>query len=463
MKRMLSLLLALLLLVGCLTSCGSTKPADESLAGSEITEETPKEPVQESEKPEEPAEAPANSTELFYQYLSDTVIPEMGLSNLNSVSVDTEGFEKEYPAKLGDEGFLGLVSASIRDFDGDGSDEMVTFSLVNSQIFHTWLREYIRDDMWLLSVVGLQLDLYALEDGQVVHKDTDANLTWIDGLSWGPMAAGLEQYEDKIYIWGKAHSENTSTYGNAPFCISHVENGVFVRDYVDGMTWGQEDLSEELSEVATSHMIIRNTPLIDVANAVDRYPNSADKWTETFGERLVMNLWLEGDWDNWGLLHADVEDFTNLRYILEHKDYNIAPLPIEPLPQVGSEGGLADKAKAFAETQFNNEISSINNWESEGTFHSEITLFSGNVLRLRYDMVSGEFTQIILNADDMESWYQEKDLLLQHPDLNLNADSISPMLGKCSMTAFSGGVDAGDYTVTIVEVMSAVLSLTPNK
>ncbi len=72
-------------------------------------------------------------------------------------------------------------------------------------------------------------------------------------------------------------------------------------------------------------------------------------------------------------------------------------------------------------------------------------------------------TQIILNCSDTESWYNEKDLVLQNPTLGLDPDAIAPMLGKCSMTQFSGGIDAGGYTVTVVEVIAPVLNITPNK
>ena len=123
---------------------------------------------------------------------------------------------------------------------------------------------------------------------------------------------------------------------------------------------------------------------------------------------------------------------------------------------------MAEKAKTLADTLLPGLTGSANNWEDEyGYFHSEVSLFSGNTLLLTFD-AAGDVTQIILNCSDTESWYNEKDLILQSSALGLDPDTIAPMLGKCSMTQFSGGVDVGGYTVTIVEVVAPVLNIRPN-
>lgn len=458
MKTVLSLILAIILCLGCLSGCHSavTPPDTTQFEPAETTipEET------------EATAAFASPRELFYAHLQSVVIPEIGLADLSRVSVDTDSFDDEHVPLLEVEGFLGLASASVRDFDGDGTEEMVTFTLQGTDIFNTWTREYIREDMWLTSTVNIQLDLYVIEDGQVAHKATEECLTYIDGYSWGPMAAGLEMYDGIIYIWGKAHTENPSTYGISPFAIYHVENNEFIRDYADGLDWGQISLEQEFMEVWTSGMKINNTPLIDVHASVDRIPGSASKWPDTFGDRLQLNVWLESDWSNWGILNAEAADYTGLRQILENgvDSFEAPELPDNSDWSASTQTNLEEAAHAFAQ-QVSLSLIDAGSWEDEGVFQATYTLADSSELRLKYNTETGKLIQIMLLSDGSqvsEYWYTYKDLILQHPDLAFDANEIAPMLGECSFMDFASGVEIGNAYILIGQVVSATLNITFN-
>lgn len=464
MKALLSLILAAVLCLGCLTGCKSTAtPPITTQAEPAATAETT---LPEETPTEETVLTAATPKELFYAHLQNAVIPQVGLACLSRVSVDTDSFDKEHVPLLKEKGFLGLASASVRDFDGDGTEEMVTFTLQGTDIFNTWTREHIREDMWLTTTVNIQLDLYVIEDGQVVHKDTEECLTYIDGFSWGPMAAGLEMYEGVIYIWGKAHTENPATYGISPFAIYHVENNQFVRDYADGLEWGQASLEQEFMEVWTSGMRINNTPLMDVHASVEYIPTGISKWPDTFGARLQLNVWLESDWDNWGTLHAEATDYTGLRQILENgvDSFETPKLPDNSDWSTDSTADLQKAALDFAR-MISTALIDGGSTEREGIFQANYILDDSSELRLKYDAQTGKLIQIMLLSDGTpvsEYWYQYKDQILKHPDLALDADAIAPMLGECSMTEFSSGVEIGNAYIGIVLVNSATLNITFN-
>lgn len=455
MKKLLSMILILALLL-CLCAC---KPADSD-DGTAVPQTTG------GAKETTAASAAMKERELFYQYLADVVVPEIGLADLSAKEIDTKNFNYFHPPLLKDAGFTGLAAAAVRDFDGNGTEEMVTFTVAKVTLIHTWLQPFYGEDFWNWDCLSIEMDLYTIEDGAVVHKDHEASLSVLDGYSWGPMVAGLEQCGDTIYLWGKSHMEDPSTYGCSPFTVYHIENDEFVFDYAEGFEWGQISLEGDFWELNTTKLDIHALSLGDIDQIVKKMPNSDTQWYEKLGDRLQLEVYLSSNLSTWGVLEAQGTDHTNLKAILSE---GVDAYPVQPLPQeelLSASDAMDqianDAYELLAEMTIGQGLESKDHWEEDGKLHIEYVTHY-NEIRMTYDAQTGKLLQIMLLSEDSKadsSWYSTKDALLQHEAFGLKAEEVEELLGKVSWTKYSGGLELSNATVGIAQVMSCVLNIT---
>ena len=113
MKKLLALILALVMILSLLAGCSSgLNESDEE--DERDSEETTQEPTTE---PTEPSDIENDQRQLHYDYLRSTLIPELGLADLSSISwvhASTRGGVENHPQHLIDNGRGGILSAVVR-------------------------------------------------------------------------------------------------------------------------------------------------------------------------------------------------------------------------------------------------------------------------------------------------------------------------------------------------------------
>ncbi len=268
--------------------------------------------------------------EEMYEYLFDTVIPEQGLAKLEKISWIISGIPDGVDSNLGflkDEGYWGVISAVVRDFDMDGSQDMVVFRLDGVPQNQIWHPIYSSASDMLSYVISV--DFYAMYNGSITLCDSYPHLMTLDGQSWGFITVALEQMEDGIYIQAWSEAEDYSTYGATPNSVFHIEDGKFVFDYLSGIRYGQSVYSEDPNEVlGTSNLKPREYSLFSF-NLNCREVDPAGDPREN---RYVLHLLVTLDSFSDGKISYCGTDYTGLRIIAEE---GISAFPHTPLPQGG--------------------------------------------------------------------------------------------------------------------------------
>lgn len=448
-KGFLFLCMAVLLLLSS-SACSTAAPevsssAAESEASFSALEEEKDTESEASSVPE--ASAPeTDSRTAFYEYLKSTVIPEEGLANLGVLSLNTE--EKE--SGLAGQDGLGLLSADVRDYDGDGAEDMVTFSIAEKKMGDTSLGALMYDGE--TSCIALEMRLYTMDgSGVVALSDTVNAVAEIEHSSWGPMVAGVQEVDGIPYLYGYCTLEDVATYGASPFTVYHVEKGKFVFDLIDGhIGWGQGSYTGDANaELGTRKLAIVKTPLNDVYNQVNKLRTDGDHAAEENAEVLqklegsaaaYVGMYVESYPDT---VTSRAADYTYLREILEKgleafaAEQALRPTP-EPSAEPESEYAEIEASIAGLVGEIE-EISGmpltlVNEEIADGSYSVRYEAAERTGVQVVYSTESGAPTRIgvFANGGDVtEEWLALKDAVLTAPSLGFNADDAAAFLGDC--------------------------------
>ncbi len=382
----------------------------------------------------------------MYEYLQNTLIPAQGLAKLEDISwqhSSTKGGVESNLGFLQEQGYWGILSAVVRDFDMDGNQDMVVFRLEGVPQSEIWAPIFNPDFHWLSYVISV--DLYTLENGSICLTDNYPHLMTLDGLSWGPLTVALEQMEDGIYIQSWSSAEDYSTYGASPRSVFHIQDGQFVFDYLDGIRYGQASYDGDVNAVlGTTDLKPREYSLFDF----EITPDQVDPAGDSRENRYVLQLLVKNDQDDYKCMHYAATDYTGLRIIL---DQGLDAFPHDPLPQGGklpedtSLKAYEPTAQAFIDhiiRQAGCEI--VDSYASHSTnsgyvdFSWETAEASSILLRMNED---GNFLYIGLHTNewkDLEDFISVKDAILDYPDLGLDTQAIQVFKGKVNSKYLNG-------------------------
>ncbi len=384
--------------------------------------------------------------EAMYEYLQNTLIPAQGLAKLEDISwqhSSTNGGVESNLGFLEENGYLGILSAVVRDFDMDGNQEMVVFQLDSMPQNEIWAPVFSETYQWLSYVISAELYTF---HGESIHlSDSYPCLITLDGLSWGPLTVALEQMEDGIYIQSWSSAEDYSTYGASPRTVFHVSGGKFVFDYLGGISYGQRVYDGDLNEtLGTTNLKPREYSLFSFDLTWDQVDPAGDAREN----RYVLHLDVTNDEEDYKHIHYAAVDFTGLRIIL---DQGLEAFPHEPLPQGGklpedtSLKAYEPTAQAFIDhiiRQAGCEI--VDSYASHSTdsgyvdFSWETAEASSILLRMNED---GNFLYIGLHTNewkDLEDFISVKDAILDYPDLGLDTQVIQVFKGKVNSKYLNG-------------------------
>lgn len=236
--------------------------------------------------------------EVYYKYLQDVILPEYKLAKLgtlnwrvNDLTSSAKGNMADAMAdytddKTGETG-LGVVSAIVRDFDGDNVNDMLVLFLDREPVGNTDIREVYSDSSALVlrarlytiqysarpanevsvkSLIGTVLDAAGIQgilrtllehiagwadiaagnwrdiDRYTVYETASIDLAAeFYGLGFGNLVAGVITQDGVPYIYTYEYIEDYTTYGPVLSRVFHVEDGSFVFDDANGYVgWGQK-------------------------------------------------------------------------------------------------------------------------------------------------------------------------------------------------------------------------------
>ena len=182
----------------------------------------------------------------LYTYVDDVVIPEEG--RCEEGEFICEYFDGEHmPVLEGVDSLSGVLTSRIRDFDGDGNEELLVLLLKNEKADWDFYDDYMK---YNCNIVYLRM--YEQEKGTVVLQDEETGIYPVLGVGdYEQAGVFLKQTEEAVYICGS--SENQTNFGlegtelYSSFVMSY-DGTEFVRhagyeqpvDY-----WGTDDLRPE--------------------------------------------------------------------------------------------------------------------------------------------------------------------------------------------------------------------------
>lgn len=463
MKKLLSLILALLIVASLLTGCTSGLNEDDGLGEDETEESTP-EPTAE---PTEPVDVEKEQRQLFYDYLGSTLIPQIGLADLSAISwthASARGGVDSNPLHLIDNGRGGLLSAVVRDFDLDGNQDMVTFCMDVLPYNETWSAIYSSTN----PVYNISMSLYKLDGETVVHSDTYHSLMHLDGSSWGHISIRMELMEEGIFLCSHSYAEDYSTYGESPTSVFHVADGKFVFDYISSIHYGQ-------SSIDTNPNILMNTTDLEYLDyTISTMPKAAAE-TDPHGDP-EENRWIYfgsfelTDWSESTMCYTGT-DYTGLRIILEQ---GIDSFPHEPLPQGGLKPEdpsvqlalelaqpIADYIAEQTGCVFIDTDTSYSEYSNTASVNFETEEYT--FLSVTYDAATQQISFVALSTNDYpvpQEWFDMKDALLQYPEFGLLSGELAPFLGKkFSYTNHMNGTAITGATVSILQITDTRITI----
>ena len=470
MKRLLCVLLCLAVMLTLLAGCDGrlnlfTKSGDEDPTG----ESGDKNPTEGSG--DHGSQIPILSQEekqrqTLYDYLKNELLPKAGLANLGPFAwrhEDRSGGVQSNVGAWADAGCYGIISAVARDFDLDGQQDLVVFTLGADSRKNTWKPIYgDRND---LDAFVVSMDLYTLEDGKVLFSDSYPCLIQLDAYSWGFLRIRMEQLEDGIYLDAFSDAQDFTTYGSSPRTIFHVADGKFVFDYIGGIGYGQGSLAENPNRLMNTtnidptdytfgHGLVTPDKVDPAAPAENRYVYS-------------MTIGVDEKWDG-DMTYTGV-DFTGLRTILEK---GVDAFPHEPLPQ----GGKIPEDPALPATRPMAEALAQRLFQQAGCSFIDVSdrVSSDSVTYFYETEINTTFTirfakdgyrlmgfGVATNAYPVpQEWFDLKDAALQSGEYSLSADAIAPFLGKrISYNDHMGGTQIPGATVTIQQITDTYFSI----
>lgn len=442
-------LIALALCLCLLAACGGESA--ESPAGQSANTPSPEENVPAPAETEQPEEHPEYS--LYYDYISSVIIPERGLASLEEleyINYSRASSGAYNVTVLEENGCYGLVSAVIRDFDLDGTADLLTFYLGQSLTAETW--EPLLGGSYTARSFVLSMELYTLDGDSIVFCDSVDCVNLMDSDSWGGIHVYLEKLEDGIYIYSTASATDYTTEGYAPHTIFHVAQGEFVFDYISGVSYGQG--SPDVNQNIT----------MGTANIDPSEYTFSNCFSDPEGVRGVLHLRFDLVDGNAGTMLYCGEDRTGLRDVLEN-GADTASFP--ELPQGGlvpeAESVTATKALAYALAEFVSQTSgcvfvedSVRAGDISVSYYFETEEYT--FLNISFDASTYALTRIAVSNGgypvDAE-WYTMKDAVIDWPELGLDRAELEFLYGNgVSMGAYTNGVDITGAKVAIRQIIS---------
>ncbi len=487
MKKKLAKATVLLLCMAlCLTGCGGGPVPENSSAPADGVKNDAETGAEVGGK-----EAPAGpSAQDYYRYLSGEVLDEFrggeGVAGVLSTGhlADTEPHELKLhqgdfcEVMSFDNSLIGVMSAVVEDFDGDGVLEMLVISSSEIDSVYSLFADalYSEADFSTYDENRRSFHLYAAlydwKDGEIFYDNIHSPGAFIDmPLSgWGYMAVGLEKLgEGDYYLYATTRSEDLSTYGPSYGVVTSVPGQLI--DYVSGVS------AYGLSETEANKLIHRDvvydfsdTTIHDRFEALGRAASLTDSLApdeevfraELGGGLICMFNVSHPEWGGDKLIHK-ITDWTNLRHYLENDAADWTPLE---LPEGGNrevpEGpeGMAAFAEAVSAAS-GVELRAGEAAEKDGVWSQSFEA-QEDTLSLSWSASDNRLTYAGLYSSGetpTQEWYTLKDALLDNPAFGWDNGEADFLKGEVSWNDYFNGVDVGEWSCMVAQVTSSMINI----
>ena len=283
--------------------------------------------------------------ERFYHYLRAKLLPEYGWATLEEANI-------EYSNTLGKQTWVqhaesyqnkggtvtGVLSADVRDYDLDGSNDMLVFFVETTDLSktawgkldkHAVERSLGRSKTAPVQAYTLHAVLYSFDEQSNVIPVYDApGISFLEDVSYGPVLAGIYEWKGRPYVYTYCSCQNPDTYGPTFFQIWHVEDGHLIQDHISGIfSWGQRVFGEKAESILdVTGMSISNTPLQDISAicSVLAWSTSEAERQQAVEKRLgtsLMSFVTVIPEPRGGHVQYLARDYSRIRKILEIGEY----------------------------------------------------------------------------------------------------------------------------------------------
>lgn len=395
----------------------------------------------------------ADPTQIYYDYVAEQIVPEVGLADISSELImefgngDFQGWSAFTPK-------LGLLSVDVRDYNGDGTLDLMTYTLTDMPYDRTSTGMVMTSYMsgYSSNYLSVTAKYYTLLGGDVVLMDQVDSITEISGDSVGTMIFGVYDDNGVVYIYGSCDTETDTTYGPRKTNIYHVEGDSFVFDATQGRYgFGQGSVDGDINVLAGANGVdfgqtAMGTALTKVTFDVFTNPSAECNGSVLGGFKSVF-------YENMQTIKVDLYDLSLVRDVLDSGLGALsgrAPMPVFEAPnnvvpedEANALAGRISDASGVALTQ--DEIVFIDGGGVLFKYSSD----SGVTLGIRY---TSEGVISVVEAgydyyDPIEDWYSVKDAVLQDPGLAIDPSLYSTFLGHCDWNQTSTGNDTQSVVV----------------
>lgn len=455
-KSILALILGLSLLAagGCSVS-GNT---------SSVVSQEPS--AAEESKPAEASEEPGitNPTAAdYYDYIQNVLVKEAEPAQLGELKGHMS-YEGYYSTELKEQGAAGILSAVVNDFDGDGINDMLTFSIAALPMGDTHLGKFEYNSE--TTSLCVTTELYNIKNGEIQKSDEQV-IAVVDGLSIGSIFVGMQSSEGTDYIFARSYMEDDSTYGSVPFEVYHVKGGKLIFDYMGGhIGWGQSENDADVNAVLkTEDMDISasglNSALVTTGNlGMDEFNKEL---LEKLSDRALCYVSIDCAEYYEDIIYK-ATDYTGLRDVLsgssEAEIYE--PAEVEKEEEEELEGYRKNIKDILDELSAKvGEFSLVSEDDSNGRYQATYKTAAGSTILFSCDPATDKFVQIIAGcagSDPNEEWTYIYKTILASPTLGLSEETANT-LSSCEATPNSS-INADGITVQMSRINNIMCLIT---
>ena len=307
--------------------------------------------------------------------------------------------------------------------------------------------------------VAVNIDLYEIEDGKVVHADGPCNIGAMYQKSYGNISVYASKWEGITYFSGYSVQDDNTTGGPSQSAVYHAESGKLVFDYVSGGAWGQglPNADEDNKKMNTRNMDLSYTTagsgaygeLLSYLKFDQKTSGSVDV---KFSDHTYLSDALEGG-------YAAISDSAKDQIdSLEEKEEEGAKDIEEMLRQLEEtkNSAAAQTAKAVIDHISSDSGVSLTldseEPRSDGNYFARYKAPDKAILIIETD-ASGAVTRISVEArtyQQTDEFVAIKDAMITAPELGLSQATISELTGTLNTNNLQKETDG--YKLLIINI-----------
>ena len=388
---------------------------------------------------------------LFYKYLREVVVPEIGLVPEDAViepyNDSKTSWQEFWAGVIGNTS--GLLSAAVYDFDFDGAYEMITVSIPENDLL-----TIEEEDRYMC----MDLTLYEIVDGEVRQSDVwkDAiRMNKKNALEQDTMRVRMVEWNKQVYIMTSSFFTSGNSYDGNDGGSRTVQDGKFISsDQLPVWTYNfltkdgaPYSFSKELDDVYASKddlIALNSGDTLSMWNFdyFERYYNPDRNRYETTGNYICRG-------DDYSSLHAI------LRGDKPEQAYNMLIVEGTPVPtKAPEENALEDMIKA-REQAVQDAVGAVAPDPNYGEERYSVDVSSS--------YKTGEISQVMVfgpGAGDRAVLMAKFIAAINTPELGLDADTIAALSAfdyenewNMSFNGYDlsfGGTPSGDKVLNLI-------------